>query len=146
MSELKSNVIVTFESRQISNGEEERTTITVPGYKTEKNGQTYIYYSVYYDEDRKYENKELVKIKSTDSIEIMRTGLLKSKMVFKTGETTVTDYQTPAGHLFISILTEKVDIDITDTSVKFNMNYRITLDDDADILVYFKFSADEKEI
>ena len=150
MPELTPNCTVTFESRQIMQGEEEKSVISVPAYRTNKNGIEYIYYTVYYDSENECENREIVKIKNENCIELIRNGFLKSKMTFIQNETTVTDYQSPAGHLYISITTENLKTVITDDKITINMKYKINLDDDVEVLIYFKFTADsnidEKEV
>ena len=113
MPEFENNCIVTLDSRQVMQGQEDSTVTTVPAFRTERNGHTYIYYTVYYDDNRECKNKEFIKIVDNKTVEIVRTGLLKAKMLFKENESTVTDYSSPAGQLTMCIDTKKLDISIT---------------------------------
>ncbi len=142
MTELNNNCLVTLESRQIMLGDEDTSVINVPALRTEKNGKTYIYYTVFYDDDNQIANKETVKIASDDCVELLRSGLLKSKMVFKKGETTSSVYASPAGQMMMSITTDELDIQKSEKKLVINMKYKIALDNDADILIYFKLTSE----
>ena len=142
MTELNNNCLVTLESRQIMLGDEDTSVINVPALRTEKNGKTYIYYTVFYDDDNQMANKETVKIVSDDCVELIRSGLLKSKMVFKKGETTSSIYSSPAGQMMMSITTEELDIEKNEKKLIINMKYKIALDNDVDILIYFKMTSE----
>ena len=142
MTELNNNCLVTLESRQIMLGDEDTSVIKVPALRTEKNGKTYIYYTVFYDDDNQIANKETVKIVSDDCVELLRSGLLKSKMVFKKGETTSSVYASPAGQMMMSITTDELDIEQSEKKLVINMKYKIALDNDADILIYFKLTSE----
>ncbi|MDD5924543.1 MAG: DUF1934 domain-containing protein [Clostridia bacterium] len=142
MTELNNNCLVTLKSRQIMLGDEDTSVIKVPALRTEKNGKTYIYYTVFYDDDNQIANKETVKIVSDDCVELLRSGLLKSKMVFKKGETTSSVYASPAGQMMMSITTDELDIEQSEKKLVINMKYKIALDNDADILIYFKLTSE----
>ena len=146
MPQINNNCIVTLESRQIMLGDEEVTSISVPASKTKRNGKTYISYTVYYDDAEEWENKEILKIVSNDCIELIRQGFLKAKMVFKKGETAVCDYTSPAGKMILSVDTLDLAINDSPQLTQIDLKYKIELDSDAEILVYFKFTAQSGEL
>lgn len=91
-------------------GEKSEIEFFVEGAYTEKGNAKYI----------TYKETELSGMAGTtttlkiteDSLSIMRFGTYNSKLEFKKGEQTLTNYQTPYGNIPIIIDTKKLDIDL----------------------------------
>ena len=142
MPDIKNNCIVTIKSRQVMLGEEETSDIIVPGFKTVRNGKTYISYTVYYDEDRECKNKETVKILSSDTVELIRHGFFNSKMLFKKGESCVCDYSSHMVHTMLTIDTLDVSVKESEGLTEIYLEYKIDMDTDAAISIFFTLTAE----
>lgn len=68
-----------------------------------------------------------IKLKK-DSIEISKKGLTTVTMLFEKGKKNHTYYQTPFGSILVSILTNKMNIEESDSEININISYELEVD------------------
>lgn len=91
-----------------------------------KNNSHYILYDEVCD-DLSSPTKNRIKLKN-DLIEISKKGLTTVNMRFEEGKKNHTYYQTPFGSIFISILTNYINIEETNDELTANISYELEID------------------
>lgn len=61
--------------------------------------------------------KNKIKITGTDSVEIIKTGVSSSHMVFEKNKKNLTYYRTPYGQMLVGVNTKKMEIDVKDDKI-----------------------------
>ena len=84
-----------------------------------RNGKHYILY----DEVGTIKNK--IKITGTDSLEIMKSGVSSSHMVFEKNKKNLTYYRTPYGQMLIGVNTRKMEINVDEDQIDILVDYEL---------------------
>lgn len=126
---MTKNVLLTISGLhydEYSGVEEENEPIEViaPASYYLKNGKHYILY------DEVVEGsagviKNRIKINEEGVLEIVKSGLTNSRMVFEKDKIHMTDYETPYGELLIGVFTKSMNIDVKEDSIDVNVNYAL---------------------
>lgn len=69
--------------------------------------------------------KNKIKITGTDSVEIIKTGVSSSHMVFEKNKKNLTYYRTPYGQMLIGVNTKKMEIDVKDDKIDVQVDYEL---------------------
>ena len=67
--------------------------------------------------------KNKIKITGTDSVEIIKTGVSSSHMVFEKNKKNLTYYRTPYGQMLVGVNTKKMEIDVKDDKIDVQVDY-----------------------
>lgn len=108
------------------NGDDEAIEVVTPGNYYCKNGKHY----VIYDEVMEGMHgiiKNRIKITGTDSVEIMKTGLSNTHMVFERNKKNITYYQTPYGQMLIGVKTRNMEINVTEENIDVSVDYELDI-------------------
>ena len=69
--------------------------------------------------------KNKIKITGTDSVEIIKTGVSSSHMVFEKNKKNLTYYRTPYGQMLVGVNTKKMEIDVKDDKIDVQVDYEL---------------------
>ncbi|MDD3402111.1 MAG: DUF1934 domain-containing protein [Hespellia sp.] len=91
-----------------------------------KNGKHYVLY------DELVEGmpgviKNKIKINDDQTIEIIKTGITNSHMIFDREKNCQTYYQTPMGQMLVGVNTKQLDIDITEEKIRIRIDYELDI-------------------
>lgn len=104
--------------------ENEPIEVVTPAKYYYKNGKHYILYDeVMEGFSEKVKNQ--VKITGDSQLEIRRTGLTASHMIFEDGKSHLSEYQTPFGTLHTQVHTRKLAIHMTEEQINIDVDYRL---------------------
>ena len=127
---MDKSVIVSIKGIQTTidfdgNGEDETMEMITEASYYFRNNKHYIIYEDY-DEEYKAATKNTIKI-SDEKIEIQKSGVISTNMIFENDSKNVSRYTTPFGDMEIEIDTGKIDIEIRDTEIEIRLDYNIAI-------------------
>lgn len=100
--------------------------IITPAKYFEKNGKEYILYEEVV-EGFSGTIKNKVKITGDSMLEIIKTGVTNSHMVFENGKSNVTFYDTPYGRMHVEIHTRSLDIKKSEDMIDIDVDYTLDI-------------------
>ncbi len=115
---------IVINGERIMDGQREAVDMSAPGDFYRRDGKCYLLYEET-TEDR-HTARSLVKV-SPDRLEIIKTGEIKSHMVFCRGERTETVYGAFAGQLTIGIHTRRLEIREREEELKVLVEYSMEM-------------------
>ncbi len=104
-------------------GNESIETIT-PALYYNKNEKHYILYSEIAEGETR-ETKNKIKISKDGSVEVMKSGVSNTHMIFRQNEKNLTYYQTPFGQLLVGVNTKKLDVKEEEEKIEVNIEYEL---------------------
>lgn len=69
--------------------------------------------------------KNKIKITGTDSLEIMKSGVSSSHMVFEKNKKNLTYYRTPYGQMLVGVNTRKMEINVDEDQIDVQVDYEL---------------------
>ena len=69
--------------------------------------------------------KNRIKITGTDSVEIVKSGLTGSHMVFEKNRKNLTYYRTPYGQMLVGVNTRNMEISVGDDRINVKVDYEL---------------------
>lgn len=107
-------------------GEQENETIEVvnPANYYFKNGKHYVLY------DEVVEGipgtiKNKIKITGEDTVEIVKTGVSNSHMIFQKNRKNLTYYKTPYGQILVGVNTKNMEVSVTEKNIDILVEYEL---------------------
>ena len=89
-----------------------------------RNGKHYIIYDEVF-EGMTGTVKNKIKITGTDMVEIMKSGLTSSHMIFEKNKKNLTYYKTPYGQMLVGVNTKKMEISVEDDKIGVLVDYEL---------------------
>ena len=89
-----------------------------------RNGKHYIIYDEVF-EGTAGTVKNKIKITGTDMVEIMKSGLTSSHMIFEKNKKNLTYYKTPYGQMLVGVNTKKMEISVEDDKIGVLVDYEL---------------------
>lgn len=89
-----------------------------------KNGKHYIIYDEVL-EGMAGTIRNKIKITGTDSIEIMKSGVSNSHMIFEKNKKNQTYYRTPYGQMLIGVNTKNMEVSVNDDKINVRVDYEL---------------------
>lgn len=89
-----------------------------------RNGKHYIIYDEVV-EGMSGTIKNKIKITGTDLVEIMRSGLSSSHMVFEKNKKNLTYYRTPFGQMLVGVNTRNMQVDVDEDKINVQVDYEL---------------------
>lgn len=89
-----------------------------------RNGKHYVVYDEV-TEGSSDVTKNRIKITGNDSLEIIKTGVTNTHMVFERNKTNLTYYQTPYGQMLVGINTKNMEITVTEQNIDVLVDYEL---------------------
>ncbi|MCL2865672.1 MAG: DUF1934 domain-containing protein [Lachnospiraceae bacterium] len=97
--------------------------VVIPGTYYLKNGKHYV---IYDEVVAGMEGTIRNKIKIQDkSLEIFKSGLTNTHMVFERNQKNWTYYETAFGHMIVAVNTRKMDVKVTDERIDVSVDYEL---------------------
>lgn len=121
---MTKDIILTISGLHETDGEkDDPVEIITPGQYFLKNGKHYVVY------DEVMEGIDGT-VKSTikfteDKIELIRTGMASTRMIFQEDQEHMVIYQTPMGPLSISLYTEKIETSLLEEQMNLEIHYSL---------------------
>ena len=104
-------------------GDDEIEVVTPANYYC-RNGKHYIIYDEVL-EGMAGTVRNKIKITGTDAVEIMKSGLSSSHMVFEKNKKNLTYYKTPYGQMLVGVNTRKMEIRVEDDKIGVQVDYEL---------------------
>lgn len=109
-----------------------------------KNGKHYVIYDEMVEGmPGTIQNK--IRIAGNNLLEIKKSGLANTKMVFEKDKINMTQYETPYGELMVGIFTKNMLIDVTERNIDVRVNYELDINSekvaDCDIKMNIRANA-----
>lgn len=106
--------------------DEDTVKSTAIGQYYDKNGKSYV---IFEEEQEGFTEKVKTMVKFTDrKVELTKTGLLRSQMVFEQGAVHVTDYVTPYGVMKMEVDTDSLLVLQTEDYIRIDIVYTLFMD------------------
>ena len=74
--------------------------------------------------------KNKIKISGTDSLEIMKSGLSNTHMIFEKNKKNLTYYKTLYGQMLVGLNTRNMEIEVSDETIKVRVEYELDVNDE----------------
>lgn len=110
----------------LTDAENEAIEIVTPANYYCKNGKHYILYDEI-TEGVHGTTKNKIKITGTDSIEIIKSGLSNTHMVFERNKKNLTYYQTPFGQMIVGVSTRDMEVCVTENNIGISVDYELDI-------------------
>lgn len=104
-------------------GDDEIEVVTPANYYC-RNGKHYIIYDEVL-EGMAGTVRNKIKITGTDAVEIMKSGLSSSHMVFEKNKKNLTYYKTPYGQMLVGVNTRNMEIRVEDDKIGVQVDYEL---------------------
>ena len=121
--------------------------VIVPASYYEKNGKHYVIY------DELVEGipgtiKNKVRILDDQKVEIIKSGITNTHMVFEKDKINMTQYETPYGEMMIGVFTKDIRFEEQDEKITVHVNYALDINGDpvADCNIDIKITALERYV
>ena len=106
--------------------ENEPIEVITPATYYLKNGKHYVIYDEMVEGmPGTIQNK--IRIAGNNLLEIKKSGLANTKMVFEKDKINMTQYETPYGELMIGIFTKNMLVDVTEKNIDIRVNYELDI-------------------
>ena len=69
--------------------------------------------------------KNRIKITGTDSVEIVKSGLSSSHMIFEKNRKNLTYYRTPYGQMLVGVNTRNMEVSVEDDRINVQVDYEL---------------------
>ncbi len=120
--------------------------VSTPATYYYRNGKHY----VLYEESTEGESEGIhnkIRITEDGTMEVMRSGLFASHMIFEKGKSHSGEYRTPYGEMTVGIFTTDMKVDVKDRDIDVSAAYALTFNDEkvADCTVEMNIKAKEKD-
>lgn len=115
---------IKVKNRQLIDGEVHFVEESAPCKYHVKNDKTYIIYEI---ENEKKKTSVMI-IADKEGVTIKRTGEMNSKMEYREGSEFDFLYRMPFGNLKMTVKTEKIKMDLTESGGKIKLIYRLGVD------------------
>lgn len=106
------------------NENEDPIEIITPATYYLRNGKHYIVYDEMV-EGMKGVIKNTVKITGDSMFEMIKSGLMTSRMVFEKGKMNMTNYQTPYGEMLVGIMTRDMNVTVEEDKIEVGIFYAL---------------------
>lgn len=125
---MTKDVLVSISGMQMDildrNLESEPIEVVTAGNYYLRNGKHYVLY------DEVMEGvtgtiKNQIKITGTDTLEIIKTGITNSHMIFEKNKTNQTYYKTPMGQMLVGIHTRNLDVSVFENHIDVKVDYEL---------------------
>ena len=104
--------------------EVEALEVVTPATYYLKNGKHYIVYEEV-AEGVSGVTKNRIKITEDESVEIMKTGISNSHMIFEKNRKNLSYYKTPYGQMLVGVNTRNLDITVSEDNIKVEIEYEL---------------------
>lgn len=121
--------------------------VVTPATYYEKNEKHYILYDeVVEGVSGTIKNK--IKISGTDSVEIMKSGLSNTHMIFEKNKKNLTYYKTPYGQMLVGLNTRSMEVNVSEEVIKVLVDYELEVNHEplAECKIRMKISSKGKKI
>lgn len=150
---MTKNVLVTisglhYEENIMMREDDEMDAIEVitPAMYYFKNGKHYVLY------DEVLEGipgtiKNTIKIQEGKLLEIIKSGIMNSRMLFEKEKINVTPYQTPYGELMVGTYTKSLDVEVEEEDINVNVRYALDVNSEkiADCDIHINIKANQEK-
>ena len=106
--------------------ENEPIEVITPATYYLKNGKHYVIYDEMV-EGMPATIQKKIRIAGNNLLEIKKSGLANTKMVFERDKINMTQYETPYGELLIGIFTKNMQVDVTEKNIDVCVNYELDI-------------------
>lgn len=123
---MTKDVLVSINGLQIARQSEEAEpveVITAGDYYKKNNKHYVIYDEVVEGMPGVIRNK--VRIMESGKLEIVKSGLSNTHMIFEKDKMNITQYETPYGELLVGTHTKDMQVDVTDRNIDVHVNYAL---------------------
>ena len=107
-----------------SDEENEPIEVVTPASYYFRNGKHYIIYDEVL-EGMAGTIKNRIKITGTDSVEIVKSGLSSSHMIFEKNRKNLTYYRTPYGQMLVGVNTRNMEVSVEDDRINVQVDYEL---------------------
>lgn len=98
--------------------------VVTPANYYQRNGKHYVIYDEVV-EGMPGTIKNKIKISGDNSMEIMKTGISNTHMVFEKNKKNLTYYQTPYGQMLVSVNTRSMEVNVTEENIGVRVDYEL---------------------
>ena len=122
------NVLVTVRGLQSTPDDDDSIEVVTRGRYYERAGKSYVFYE---EEGEEPEEKvrNLVEI-SPEHVEVIKKGLIDTRLSFEKGQKLKSMYQTPFGRMEMGVFTENIEFSREDDGLKMELDYRLEVNNE----------------
>ena len=143
---MEKDVIIRVRGLQAVNedGSEEPIEIIVPGQYYRKNGNHYFRYEEIF-EDFSEPTANYIKITPGGTMEVRKTGVVNTNMVFEKGRKNLTSYTTPFGTLQMAITTTGTELEVREHVVEMKADYALDFNEEHVADCFIQIRAESRD-
>ena len=106
--------------------ENEPIEVITPATYYLKNGKHYVVYDEVV-EGMPGTIKNMIRISEDGLLEISKSGLASTRMVFERDRINMTPYETPYGELMVGVYTKKMQVDVSEENIDVKVSYALDI-------------------
>ncbi|MGN0331962.1 MAG: DUF1934 domain-containing protein [Lachnospiraceae bacterium] len=106
--------------------ENEPIEVITPATYYLKNGKHYVVYDEVV-EGMPGTIKNMIRISEDGLLEISKSGLTSTRMVFERDRINMTPYETPYGELMVGVYTKKMQVDVSEENIDVKVSYALDI-------------------
>ena len=106
--------------------ENEPIEVITPATYYLKNGKHYVVYDEVV-EGMPGTIKNMIRISEDGLLEISKSGLASTRMVFERDRINMTPYETPYGELMVGVYTKKMQVDVSEENIDVKVSYSLDI-------------------
>ena len=106
--------------------EDEAIEVITPATYYQKNGKHYVVYDEVV-EGMPGTIRNMIRISEDGCLEISKSGLSNTRMVFEKDRIHMTPYETPYGELMVGVYTTMMQVDVEEQNINVNVRYALNI-------------------
>lgn len=122
---MTKDVLVSVRGTQLLDDEEDTIEIIIPGLYYERNGKDYLLYDEALEEAGSVTHNT-VKI-TPGKVEVLKRGLVESRMTFEYGKKHVSSYYTPMGPILLGVTTRELAVEKGESLLRVRIEYLLEM-------------------
>lgn len=119
--------IISIVGYQQIEGEENEIQLTTVGSYVNKDGNRYIIYSEYEEDNPSNKLTSVIKVEGDKKVTLIRNGEEKTRLVLEKGKRHQCFYNTGFGNMMVGVFTQRIDTDLSDDGGQLEVSYSLDI-------------------
>lgn len=119
--------IISIVGYQQVDGEENEIQLTTVGSYVNKDGNRYIIYSEYEEDNPSNRLTSVIKVEGDKKVTLIRNGEDRTRLVLEKGKRHQCFYNTGFGNMMVGVFTQRIDADLSDDGGQLEVSYSLDI-------------------
>lgn len=124
---MRQDYIITIVGCQRVESEENEMQLTTVGSYVNKDGNRYIIYSEYEEDNPSIKTTSVLKVEGDKRVTLIRNGEDRTRLILEKGKRHQCFYNTGVGSMMVGVFTKKIDTNLSDDGGQLEINYSLDI-------------------